>query len=64
MDMLRFRTRYFTDSGIIGTKAFVGRHYEMFKNNFGSMDKILQKVMGLDGAYSLKRLSKSNINLS
>jgi len=25
MDRLRYKTRYFTDSGIIGTKGFVSR---------------------------------------
>ena len=57
MDRLRFKTRYFTDSGIIGTKTFVNRYYEMFKNNFKSKDKIPKKVNGLDGVYSLKRLA-------
>jgi len=57
IDRLRFKTRYFTDSGIIGTKSFVNCYYEMFKNNFRSKDKIPKKVNGLDGVYSLKRLS-------
>ncbi len=58
IDRLRFRTRYFTDSGIIGTKSFVNSYYDMFKNNFGS-EKVKRpnKVKGLDGVYSLKRLS-------
>ncbi len=58
MDRLRFRTRYFTDSGIIGTKSFVNSYYDMFKSNFGSdKTKKPNKVKGLDGVYSLKRLS-------
>ena len=57
IDRLRFKTRYFTDSGIIGTKGFVVSYYEMFKNNFGSKDKIPKKITGLAGVYSLKRLS-------
>ncbi len=58
MDRLRFRTRYFTDSGIIGTKSFVSRHYEMFKENFASKHAKKPKMIGgLDGVYSLKRLS-------
>ncbi len=58
MDRLRFRTRYFTDSGIIGTKSFVNNYYDMFKVNFGSdKSKTPKRVAGLDGVYSLKRLS-------
>ena len=57
VDRLRFKTRYFTDSGIIGTKSFVSRYYEMFKSNFGSKTKKPKKVTGFDEFYSLKRLS-------
>ncbi len=58
MDRLRFRTRYFTNSGIIGTKSFVNDYYDMFKGNFGTdKPKKPKKVTGLDGIYSLKRLS-------
>ena len=58
MDRLRFKTRYFTDSGIIGTKSFVSRYYEMFKGNFNSKnEKKPKKVKGFDEVYSLKRLS-------
>ncbi len=58
VDSLRFRTRYFTDSGIIGTKPFVNSYYGMFKSNFGSdKTKKPKRVAGLDGVYSLKRLS-------
>jgi REP element-mobilizing transposase RayT len=31
---LRYRTRYFTDSGIIGSKAFVANHYQRFQHLF------------------------------
>ena len=58
MDRLRFKTRYFTDSGIIGTKSFVSRYYEMFKDNFGSKHiKKPKKIKGFNEVYSLKRLS-------
>ena len=54
------RTRYFTDSGIIGTKAFVASHYQRFKHLFQSKrDKIPRRVNGLGGIYSLKRLGDS-----
>ena len=56
----RYRTRYFTDSGIIGTKEFVSKNYGRFKDLFMSKnDKIPNPVVGLDGSYSLKRLAES-----
>ncbi len=56
----RYRTRYFTDSGIIGTKEFVSGNYRRFKDLFMSKrDKIPKPVPGLDGIYSLKRLAES-----
>jgi hypothetical protein len=55
----RYRTRYFTDSGIIGTKEFVSGNYRRFKDLFMSKkDKIPKPVAGLDGIYSLKRLAE------
>ncbi len=57
VDRLRRRTRYFTDSGIIGTKGFVSHYYEMFKGCFNTInEKKPKKISGLDGIYSLKRL--------
>lgn len=54
----RYRTRYFTDSGIIGTKAFVAAQYQHFKNLFPSKSERTPKpVTGLTGMFSLKRLS-------
>jgi len=54
-----YRTRYFSDSGIIGTKAFVARHYQKFKHLFQSKnDKTPKRISGLGGVYSLKRLSE------
>jgi hypothetical protein len=56
---LRYRTRYFTDSGIIGSKEFVARHYKLFKHLFQSKnEKIPKPIQGLSGIYSLKRLSE------
>lgn len=60
MDRFRYRTRYFTDSGIIGTKEFVTRVYQNFKGYFDSKhEKRPKRVQGLDGIYSLKRLSEN-----
>ena len=52
-----YRTRYFLDSGIIGTKEFVSANYQLFKNVFMSKrEKIPKSIAGLDGIYSLKRI--------
>ena len=59
VERFRYRTRYFTDSGIIGTKEFVSRVYQDFKGYFTSKhEKRPRLVKGLDGVYSLKRLSE------
>jgi len=60
LDRFRYRTRYFTDSGIIGTKEFVSRVYQGFKDYFSSKhEKRPRLIQGLDGVYSLKRLSEA-----
>jgi putative transposase len=59
-DRFRYRTRYFTDSGIIGSKDFVSKNYRRFKNLFNSEhEKRPKPVKGLDGMFSLKRLSEA-----
>ena len=59
-DRFRYRTRYFTDSGIIGSKEFVSKTYQRFKNIFSSKhEKKPKPIKGLDGIYSLKRLSET-----
>ena len=58
-DRFRYRTRYFTDSGIIGSKEFVSTNYHRFKHLFYSKhEKKPKPIKGLDGVYSLKRLSE------
>jgi len=58
-DRFAYRTRYFTDSGVIGTKEFVSANYQRFKGVFMSKrEKIPKAVAGLDGMYSLKRLTE------
>jgi REP element-mobilizing transposase RayT len=55
----RSRTRYFTDSGIIGSKEFVAENYQRFRHLFHSKhEKKPKPIKGLDGIYSLKRLSE------
>jgi len=59
LDRFRNRTRYFTDSGIIGTKGFVLRCYESAMEAAGlTREKRPVAVAGLAGVYSLKRLSE------
>jgi len=58
-DRFRYRTRYFTDSGVIGSKEFVSKTYMRFKHHFNSKNEKRPKpVKGLSGIYSLKRLSE------
>ena len=57
-ERFKYRTRYFTDSGIIGSKEFVQSTFQIFKNLFQSKnERNPRRVIGLDGIYSMKRLS-------
>ncbi|VFQ46434.1 transposase [Desulfoluna butyratoxydans] len=54
----RYRSRYFTDSGVIGSRAFVEACYDVFKDRFHTTrEKIPKRVRGIEGMYSLKRLA-------
>jgi putative transposase len=56
--VFRSRIRYFIDGGMIGTKAFMKRCYQMFRGHFNSKrDKEPVRIKSLDGVYSLKRLT-------
>jgi len=58
-DRFLHRTRYFTDSGIIGSREFVAGTYRQFKHLFQCRhEKKPKPVKGLDGVFSLKRLSE------
>lgn len=60
VERFRYRTRYFTDSGIIGTRDFVERVYRQFKDHFSSRhEKRPKDIRGLEGIFSLKRLSEA-----
>ena len=60
IDRFRYRTRYFTDSGIIGSKEFVSGMYNQFKGYFASKHKKNPKaIQGLEGVFALKRLSEN-----
>ena len=57
-DRFKQRTRYFTDSGIIGSKEFVQSTFQNFKHLFQTKnERVPRHVKGLDGVYSMKRLS-------
>jgi len=59
-DRFRYRTRYFADSGIIGSREFVDRIYQQFKHYFtAKREKRPKAIKGLEGVYSLKRLSET-----
>ena len=57
VDRFRYRTRYFTDAGIIGSKAFVSEVFDQVKHLLRSKDeRSFTPVGGVDGVYSMKRL--------
>ena len=54
-----YRTRCFTDSGVIGTKAFVLHCSQLSEGHFSSRHaKRPRPIAGLPGKYALKRLSE------
>ncbi len=58
-DRFLFRTRYFTDSGIIGSKDFVRQQYLLVRDLLQSdKEKKPKPISGLKGLYSLKRLTE------
>ena len=60
VDRFLVRTRYFTDSGIIGSKAYVSSGYAVFKDYYAAKrEKIPKRITGVEGVYSLKRLSEA-----
>jgi REP element-mobilizing transposase RayT len=59
VDRFLYRTRYFTDSGIIGSKAFVYENYLKFRHLFQSKhEKKPKKIQGLPNTFSLKQLQE------
>ncbi len=50
LDHFLYRTRYFSNSGIIGAKAFVVRHYQTFRHYFSCKhEKRPTHIKGLGG---------------
>lgn len=59
-DRFLYRTCYVSDSGIIGSKAFVLATFQRFKHHFNSKtEKIPKPIKDLDGLHSLKRLAET-----
>jgi putative transposase len=57
-DVFRHRCRYFSDSGIIGSKEFVGEVFDGVKHLLGSKDeRKFIPVGGVGGVISMKRLA-------
>lgn len=54
-DRFRNRTRYFTDSAVIGTKAFIKENAARFRDVF-EKDKRPRPVSGFENMFSIKRL--------
>jgi len=60
MERLRFKTRYFTESEIIGKKSFVLHHFKKLKNAEMNKSKKPNKISGFEEIYSLKMLINEN----
>ena len=58
-DRFLARTRYFTDSGIIGSREFVRSLWQKLRTDNDNADKKPVRITGLSGLYSLKRLSEN-----
>ena len=58
-DRFRARSRYFTDSGIIGSKIFVNRLWQQLKTDDDNPHRVPIRITGLDDLFSLKRLSEN-----
>jgi putative transposase len=57
IDRLKYRTRYFTDSGVIGSKMYVQQIYQQFLDYFDhKKEKKPVPIQGMDAVFSLKRL--------
>lgn len=58
LDCLKYRTRYFTDSAIIGSKKYVSQTYQQFFDLFDHRkEKKPVPIQGMDAVFSLRRLA-------
>ncbi len=57
LDCLKYRTRYFTDSAVIGSKKYVSETYQQFSDLFNHRkEKKPTPIRGMETVYSLRRL--------
>jgi len=57
VDRFKYRSRYFTEAGIIGSKEFVGEVFDQIKHLLSSKDeRRFTPLSGIKGIYSMKRL--------
>ena len=57
LDHLKYRSRYFTDSAIIGSRMFVAEKYQQFEELFAHRkSKKPVPIRGMDAVFSLRRL--------
>ena len=62
VELFRYRCRYFTDAGVLGSKRFVREVFEGIKGLLGSKrERQFVRVIGDAGVYSLKRLQNVSI---
>ena len=58
LDHLKFRSRYFTDSAVIGSKAFIEEKYSQFEEIFSHRKrKKPVRIRGMGEVFSLRRLT-------
>ncbi len=60
LDRFRYRTRYFSDSAVIGTKSFVNKCYQRFRHpDPQGRHREATAIDGLPGIYAMKRFPRS-----
>ncbi|KXB09285.1 hypothetical protein AKJ60_00515 [candidate division MSBL1 archaeon SCGC-AAA385M11] len=58
VDRFMYRSRYFTDAGIIGSKEFVQEVFNQVKHLLRSKnERRFTLIGGVEGVYSMKRLA-------
>ena len=56
-ELFCYRTRYFSDAGILGSKEFVQEVFDQVKHLLQSKDtRTFTSLAGAEGVYSMKRL--------
>ena len=59
-ELFCYRTRYFNDAGILGSREFVQEVFDQVKHLLKSKDeRRFTSLAGADGVYSMKRLKQT-----